>query len=275
MRFQIDRPNKDSIFGEVVGSHISKKLLVLFHGFKGFYSWGFFPEIKKRFVAHGFAVVSFNFSKNGVYRHQNEITQFKTFSENNFSIEQDDIDYLFKFIQSDTFPVKYKYIYGLGHSRGGGALLLAALRHPKFFKKIVTWASIASILDRISEKEKAIFLKLGFCEVVNGRTGDVLRVGAQFQHDLEAHREAFDIIKRIHTLAPPLCIIHGDADETVPVSDAYQLYQNASRLCQLHIIKRASHTFNYDKHYPISTALNEALIRSLYFLEAMDESLSN
>ena len=40
--------------------------VVVVHGFKGFKDWGFFPHLCEEIAAGGHAVVSFNFSWNGI-----------------------------------------------------------------------------------------------------------------------------------------------------------------------------------------------------------------
>lgn len=275
MLFEIKRENKKSIFGDLQSDSNSEHLIILVHGFKGFYKWGFFPEIQKRFLSHGCAVLSFNFSMNGVKRFGDEITDFNSFAENNFSCEQSDFDDVVSFTQSEKFPIQFKHVYGIGHSRGGGALFLAAANHPNYFTKIITWASISRIHHRLSVAEVSELKKCGFSEYVNGRTGDVLHVNYQFQKDLDEHFGAFDILTRVKTLTTPVCLIHGDKDETVSVKEAYELYdrlkrKNENELC---IIKSATHTFNYDKKLSrLPWQLNEAITHSLYFLEVMGVS---
>jgi len=275
MKFELKRNSKKSVFGDLSFNSNSKHLVILVHGFKGFYNWGFFPEIQKRFLSHGCAVLAFNFSMNGVERFGDEITNFSAFAENNFSTEQSDFDDIISYVKSEQFPVKYKNIYGLGHSRGGGALLLASANHPDIFTKIVTWASISKIHDRINENELSAYKKCGFSEVVNGRTGDVLRVKYQFQEDLDQNYGMHDILQRVNSLSSPTCIIHGDCDETVPVSEANELYEhlNKSNENKLFIIKSATHTFNFDRNgNRLPFQLNEAIIQSLSFLNLLDVS---
>lgn len=40
--------------------------VVMAHGFKGFKDWGFFPWVAEGMAAAGYAVVTFNFSRNGI-----------------------------------------------------------------------------------------------------------------------------------------------------------------------------------------------------------------
>jgi fermentation-respiration switch protein FrsA (DUF1100 family) len=55
-------------------------------------------------------------------------------------------------------------------------------------------------------------------------------------------------VRIVSKIAPrPLLLIHGDNDDVVPLSHAYELYKNAGEPKELRIIKRAGHRLRHEK----------------------------
>lgn len=65
--------------------------IVVAHGFKGFKDWGFFPHLCECLARDGHAVVSFNFSLNGIGDDPTEFTQLENFARNTLSRDVDEI----------------------------------------------------------------------------------------------------------------------------------------------------------------------------------------
>src|SRR5207237_1884551 len=76
--------------------------------------------------------------------------------------------------------------YGLlGHSRGGGVAILHAAAN-KDVKALVTWAAI-SYVTRWTPSDVITWRERGFVDIVNARTGQVMKLGTDLLDDVEAH----------------------------------------------------------------------------------------
>ncbi|MDX1495303.1 MAG: alpha/beta fold hydrolase, partial [Longimicrobiales bacterium] len=124
--------------------------LVVIHGFKGFKDWGFFPYVCRELAEAGHAVVSFNFSHNGIGDDPLEFTELERFARNTLSRELDEVGRVLEAVRGGELPgIEDPGPVGLlGHSRGGGQAVLAAAEHD--VKALVTWAAVADF-DRWSD----------------------------------------------------------------------------------------------------------------------------
>jgi len=148
-------------------------LLIFSHGFKGFKDWGGFPYMCEELASHGFAVLSFNFSHNGVDANSPmDFTRLDLFAENTHTIELNDLDAVINYLPqiAEMFPGKIDItkVGLIGHSRGGGLSLIAAAEHENI-KALVTLAAVASF-DRYTTEQKKRWREKGYIEMPNTRT---------------------------------------------------------------------------------------------------------
>lgn len=205
--------------------------VVVCHGFKGFMEWGFFPPLAELLAARGFVVVRFNVSGSGMEPGEDRVTDFDGFRSNTFSREQADLRAVLGAVGSTIAPGRADpdRLGLVGHSRGGGAAILTA-GSPEWRGRIdalVTWATLATF-DRVGEEEKAAWRREGQYTILNSRTGQELPLGLELLEDLEQNRQALDIVAAAGRVQAPWLILHGEADETVPVDEARQLYRAAT-----------------------------------------------
>jgi uncharacterized protein len=221
--------------------------VVLVHGFKGFKDWGFFPWLAEALAADGHAVVSFNFSRNGIGTRPEDFTELEAFARNTLSREQQELQWVLGEVRRPGFlPLPPRRLGVLGHSRGGGqAILTAAASPPQSggVDALVTWAAVGTF-DRWSEETREQWRREGRIHVLNGRTGEQMPLNLSLLEDFEAHAQALDLEAAARRIQTPWLIVHGDADETVAVSDAYRLAKAGNPLLtRLHLVARAGHTF--------------------------------
>ena len=157
-------------------SNNNKKPLILFvHGFKGFKDWGVFNLMADEFAKNGFIFMKLNLSHNGTSPDRlTDFTDLEAFGNNNFTIELDDlkdsIDYLFSSL--NIIPKKELNLDDLnlmGHSRGGGLVLLKAKEDDRI-KKVITLAAISDLSKRWPQSFLDEWRQKGVQYIENKRT---------------------------------------------------------------------------------------------------------
>jgi dienelactone hydrolase len=223
----------------------SAPCLVCVHGFKGFKDWGFWPYTGNFFAEKGYFVLTFNFSHNGVGDSLTEFTELNKFADNTFSLELEELDEIIEAYFDNYFGNVKNYKLGiLGHSRGGGEVLLFASRK-KQIEAVVTWAAVAEF-NRYSKRQEKEWRKRGFFEVLNTRTNQLMRLNVTLLEDIEKNREnILNIEKAVSNLNKPLLIIHGEQDLSVPIKEAEQIYQYSNKnLTEFFRVPATGHTFD-------------------------------
>jgi len=235
-------------------------VMVFCHGFKGFKDWGHFNWMAEEMAKQGLAVLKFNFSHNGVTpQNLNEITDLETFSLNNYSKELKDVKAVIDFIDKNAkeYKIDAFRISIVGHSRGGGIALLAGAED-KRITKIALWASLSDFEPFFRPETIEEWEKNGVVYAVNKRTGIKLPLKKQFYEDYIQNKDSLDILKAAKLLDKPLLILHGDEDESVPVTHAEALYQTV-----LHSIfiksEGVGHTFTGKHPFDPETDVTEEL----------------
>ncbi len=251
--FKFITSKNNHIRGTVFYNENPEKLPSVFiiHGFKGFKDWGYVPFFAQELADNGFFVVTFNFSHNGIGENPFEFTELEKFANNTISLEVSELDELIDFYNLGGFGFdgRKNSIGLIGHSRGGAIALIQtkeAIETQKVnnLKAIALWGTI-STFERYTKHQIEIWKKQGYLEVVNSRTNQVLRLNKILLDDFEQNRERFNLLTCISKINIPILIVHGDQDLTVPLEEAYQLYNSSDKeLTELVIIPAAGHTFN-------------------------------
>lgn len=231
---------------------VARGTVVICHGFKGFCGWGFFPPLARLLAARGFAAVRFDFGGTGQGPDDERVTDLDAFRRNTFSRERDELLAVLGRLGEIVPSGVPDRVALLGHSRGGGAVLLAAAAladDPGWRDRLgalVTWASVASF-DRYRQHEDA-WRRDGVLPIENGRTGQRLELGVELLDDVVEHGAALDLEAAARRLRVPWLIVHGTDDETVPVAEARRLEAAATGgggdgAVELHEVEGGSHTF--------------------------------
>ncbi|GAA4357798.1 hypothetical protein GCM10023185_22780 [Hymenobacter saemangeumensis] len=233
-----------------------KPVLVFVHGFKGFKDWGHFPLLARYFAEQGFVFVKLNLSHNGVViGGSGDLEDLEAFGRNNFSIELDDLGLLLDALHTPgTAPLPTREMnlarLGLvGHSRGGGLVLLKAAEDPRV-KGVATWAAVADVDQRWPAQLMAEWQRSGVLHVPNLRTGQQLPLRYQIVEDYLANRRRLDIPHNVRRkLRQPLLLVHGDQDETVALEAATTLHRLRPD-GELFIVPGATHMFGGAHPWP-------------------------
>ena len=228
-------------------------VIVFCHGFKGFKDWGPFPAWGRFLAEAGFASVLFNFSYNGVAAEApTDFTELDKFEENTFTRELDDLAAVIGAAEGGYLPGPSLDIGSaqgsdgegrlglIGHSRGGGTAILHAARDPRV-RALATWSAVSGFIERFSSAKVADWEGQGYTEVVNSRTGQILRLGRALYDDALAHRDQLDVLGAAGRVRVPWLLVHAPDDEAVPFAEARALHE-ASPRAQL-VEAEGGHTF--------------------------------
>jgi dienelactone hydrolase len=237
----------------------SRPAVVICHGFKGFKDWGFFPKLAERLATAGFTAVSFNVSGSGVSG-GDVFDEPVRWLRQRPSWDLADVGTVVDWAVSGGAP----WVGLVGHSRGGGLAILQAARDPRV-RALVTWNAIDHFL-RWPEEEIARWRRDGRIDVVNARTGQVLPIGRDALDDIDAHgADGLDVLGAAGRVTVPWLLVHGLADQTVPVGVARTLAARASGpVLELLLLEGADHTFGIRHPWAGSTAVfDEVLERTV------------
>ena len=237
---------KDILLDVFFKSNNTPKPVIIFsHGFKGFKDWGHFNLLAQTFAEQNFVFVKFNFSYNGTTKESPlDFADLEAFGNNNYSIELDDLGKVIDWVlNTETLSneIDLEQLNLLGHSRGGGITLLKA-HEDKRVKKIVTWASVDSFLNRMKEYDLKKWKEKGVLFTLNTRTNQEMPLYYQFYKDLLKNSKRLDIITAANELTIPFLIIHGTSDLAVSFEEANSLHLN-SKHSELLLIEGAGHAF--------------------------------
>jgi uncharacterized protein len=257
----------------VLQGHRADAAVVLIHGFKGFRTFGFFPNLARAAAARGYAAMTFDFSRNGIGPDgADTFSAMHLFAEQTHTRNLEEIRRVLDALSSGALLDRPTRRIGLlGHSRGGGEAVLAAADDPRV-DALVTWASIADIGARWTPEQVETFRAGGTVEIENARTKQMMPVGPAYWHDWEANRERLDVRAAAARLTIPWLIVHGDADASVPVDEARQLFDAAGDTAELLIVEGGDHGFG-GKH-PYAGATPELRMVADASLEWFDTHMS-
>ena len=168
------------------------------------------------------------------------------FEEITYSGEVEDLKAAFNFI----LRYQVKKIGILGSSMGGAVALLFAAKE----KKVTALVTIAApahpekITGKILTQEGIKQWRQAGFVTYHGR-----RINVSLLDDLQK----INVPEATKKISCPVLIIHGDADETVPVEEAYQLYTQLTSPKRICILKGADHRLS--NPYLLEKALEESI----------------
>ena len=262
----IERASNKSIVADVTYKEDGqKKPLVIFsHGYKGFKDWGCWNVLAKEMAKAGIFFFKFNFSHNGgTVENPIDFPDLEAFGLNNFTKELNDLDSVLSFVCNGNFPfaneVDTTQITLVGHSRGGGVVILKAAEDERV-QKVVSIAGVCDFKKRFPNGEQLEqWKKHGVAYIENTRTKQQMPHYIQFYEDFVANEERLTIARAVQELNIPQLIIHGTVDEIVGLEEAQALHQwnNES---ELFVVEDANHVFG-GMHPWKSDSLPEHLVQ--------------
>ncbi len=242
--------------------------IIFVHGFKGFKDWGFGPYLGEKLASKGNFVITFNFSHNGVGENSSEFTELDKFANNTYSIEIEEIEEIVKAYQNGFFgKINNNSKIGLlGHSRGGGDVLIAGSSLSSI-NTVVTWSAISNF-DRFTDRQKTEWRNKGYLEMLNTRTKQVMKLNKTLLDDIELNNSSkLNIKSAVNKLNKPLLIVHGDQDLAVKIKEAEEIYSWSDKsLTEFFKISGTGHTFDIKHPFEGTTEVFEKVLeRTNYF----------
>ncbi|MGF1670102.1 MAG: alpha/beta hydrolase family protein [Balneolaceae bacterium] len=237
------------LYTPVGGNKSAFPIILFIHGFKGFKDWGPFPDACEELSRAGFAVVAFNLSLNGVGESMTEFDQLDLFERQTLSQDLKDVGSVIdaiknKEIMSDKVILDSDRIGILGHSRGGHTAVASAAEYSDIHC-LVTWSAVANYNERWTKEMISDWKKKGYTEILNARTGQVMRVGKVVYDDAIKNAERLIAVNRVKELHIPCLFIAGKDDESVPFSDTELLHKNCPSVeKEIRLLTGTGHTFD-------------------------------
>lgn len=201
-------------------------VIIMCHGWSGSKIGAhnaFFVRASREFSKSGFAVLRFDFrgsgDSEGEWKNQNTTSMLE------------DLDTAIDQI-SKRSEINKEKIGLIGHSQGGRIVLLNAVLD-KRIRCLVTWATRTDLkyfwgdswVDDIKLRERVYF--------------DYKITKEWLKDDLK-----YNVAKSIRKLKVPICIVHGDEDYDVPLSEAYRIFRFTNKPKRLQVIKGLNHDFS-------------------------------
>ena len=248
--------------------HHDKNLIIFCHGYKGFKDWGCWNLMADKFAQNGISFLKFNFSHNGgTINNPIDFPDLKAFSENNYSIEVNDVIRVVNYVKNEFTYFSNAKIHLMGHSRGGGIACIASSRD-LHIETLILLASVSDYKSRFPEQSEIDKWKEnGVRYVENKRTMQKLPHLYQFYQNYVDNESNLNIESSIKKFKGKTLICHGTMDLAVDFQNALNLlsWSNIGSLFKL----RTNHTFGSkhpwnENHIP--TALDQIIEKSISFL---------
>jgi hypothetical protein len=219
--------------------------VVFVHGYKGYKDWGAWGLAGNKFLNEGFSFSKMNLTHiGGTFENNIDFPDLEAFCRNCYSFEVEDVVFCLNEIQKELKDagVVVDKIHLIGHSRGGGDVILAGTKFP--VDSIITWAGISSVLKRtpqMGSEQDLNWKKAGVHYVQNGRTKQQMPHYYSMMEDLVKNRAFLDIKEACKNASAKMYHIHGDSDEAISLKEAEDLSEWSGG--ELKIIEGGNHTF--------------------------------
>lgn len=279
MKIQRNIPIKSTLHNKPIVTDLfynetnsKKPIVILCHGYKGFKDWGCWDLTAKKFANQNMVFVKFNFSHNGTtIENPSEFDDLNAFGENNFTIELQDIEDVINWLTTNQLlenQLDKNNITLIGHSRGGGVVLIKASESSKV-SKVISWNGVSDFGSRFPKGEQlAHWKKDGVIYILNGRTLQQMPHKYQFYLDFKKNEERLTIKNAVANLEKPHLIISGGNDTVVTPKEGkiMQLWNPKSTLVEIEEMNHTlggKHPWNLKK-LPIH--LEKAIDESINFI---------
>jgi uncharacterized protein len=216
--------------------------LLILHGFKGFAHFAHFPYLARKAADGGMCAITFDFSGSGIGADRENFTALEEFETNTFRQELADVDEVVAEAIRRGWITRKRGFGLMGHSRGGAVAILRAARDP-MVKALVTWNAISTTI-RWSAEAINDWRRRGYVDIENSRTKQMMRLGTALLDEVESlGNSELDVAAAAARIRVPWLIVHGEADETVPVAEGQQLRDLSRAVSKFWKVEGGNHGF--------------------------------
>lgn len=218
---------------------INRPLIVFVHGYMGYKDWGAWNLVAGKWLKAGYSSAKLNLTHNGTTIEQpTAFVDLEAFGNGGYLRELEDVRLFLNHLE-ETY--QFKEFILVGHSRGGGIVLLAG--KDDRVKQIHCLAPICDISTRFPVGEQLEEWKNNNVYYrKNGRTDqDLPHYYSQYEDFLKA-RDELDIEKVCKQLDKPVFVYHGDGDTSVFPVEGEKVAEWTNG--KFYLIENTAHTFD-------------------------------
>lgn len=232
--------NKQGLYDLFLSDNKHKNDLVVFvHGYMGYKDWGAWNLMCEELQRRGFSIAKLNLTSNGTtLENPTEFADLERFGNGGYFQELCDVRLFLDHLQKEYGYSKFRLI---GHSRGGGIVLLAGL-DPRVVE-IHCLAPISSIENRFPVgvelekwKEEGVYYRK------NGRTNQEMPHYYSQYEEFLAHQDELNIELACRQLQKTVFVYHGENDTSVLPSEGKSVAEWTKG--SFFLINDTAHTFN-------------------------------
>ena len=211
----------------------SRDILIIGHGVTGNKDRPFVTALAEAVASEGMAVLRFSFSGNG--------SSGGDFRECTISKEIEDLNAVVTAAVNNGYRVTYA-----GHSMGGAVGVLAAARDERI-KHLISLAGMVNTKDFYDREfgeetpDEGCMWEEQSCPLSSTYKNDMYEIGS--------------VVSRASEVKVPWLLIHGDADDVVPIEDSRQIFAQANDPKKIIEIPGANHVFSESGFVPMSEAV--------------------
>lgn len=211
----------------------SRDILIIGHGVTGNKDRPFVIALAEAVASEGMAVLRFSFSGNG--------SSGGDFRECTISKEIEDLNAVVTAAVNNGYRVTYA-----GHSMGGAVGVLAAARDERI-KHLISLAGMVNTKDFYDREfgeetpDEGCMWEEQSCPLSSTYKNDMYEIGS--------------VVSRASEVKVPWLLIHGDADDVVPIEDSRQIFAQANDPKRIIEIPGANHVFSESGFVPMSEAV--------------------
>lgn len=248
-RFTLNTPN-GALEGVFLDAGNQTPLVIIANGQNGFFNYGMFPHVQQSLAVAGISVVGFNYSHAGLKPDEDVFTDLERYRKNSRELEKEDLLQVLQAVDQGFFG-NHATRFILAHSMGGiGTVRAAAEAQQKGYAPdgVILLCCLSTLNCRTPEIMEA-WIKNKVWMLRNNRTQQDLPLGkAYLQETLDSVPGGkLDPEPLARSLRMPVYIVHGEADESVPLYHSESLFNWCGSNHPANafvLIPEASHTLN-------------------------------
>lgn len=207
-------------------------LIIMVHGWSGHRLGArnaFFVKFAREFQKNDFAVLRFDFRGSG--------DSAGKFEDQTTTSMLSDLDVVTN--QISRFPeIDKNKIALIGYSQGGYISVLKAIKDNRI-KCLVLWAGRISEYKDFSSKA---------CQEEINRKGFILVGDYKVTLKYLTDSMKYHLLDSMRNFKVPICLIYGEADQIVRVSEGFKIFKRARGPKQLKILKDLNHIFSGEEN---------------------------